>query len=114
MSTTTIDSFLGQILQSIATGDGQRATEFLVLNLDALPPSQQKPYNDLYAELNAHFPSTKDGALSTKIRSILSTDVLRGSSNPFCEAIASYFRYVRNFFDDSSLTKARKIEKITM
>lgn len=113
MPTPTIDSFLEQILQSLRASNGQRATTFLVLNLDGLPPGQQKPYNDLHEELKTNFPSNRDGALLAKIKSALSTDVLRGSTNPFCEAVSSYFKYIRDFTQDSSLTKARKIEKIT-
>lgn len=113
MSTRTIDSFLQQILQSLRLSDGQRATGFLVLDLESLPPAKQQPYNELHEELKKQYPPAKDGALSTKVKSGLSSDVLRGSTNAFCEAVTSYFKYVRDFTQDSSLTKARKIEKIT-
>ena len=113
MATRTIDSFLGQILQCLKTSDGQRATTFLVLNLESLPSQQQKSYLELHGELNSQFPSAKDAALSNKVRSILTADTLRGSHNAFCEAVISYFKYVRDFTGDSSLTKARKIERIT-
>lgn len=109
----TISSFLDRILQSVNAHDGKSIASLFVLDFDGLPPSQQKPYADLHSELNARFPPGKDTALSTKVKTTLSTDVLKGTHSAFCEAVIQYFRYVRDFAGDSGLSKARKIERLT-
>lgn len=108
-----IDSFLGQISQSIQNHDGKKIASLFVLDFGSLPPAQQKPYSDLHTELNARYAAGKDAALSTKIRTTLTSDLLRSTHSAFCEAVAQYFRYIRDYAGDSGLTKSRKIERLT-
>lgn len=110
---STIDSFLSQILRNVERHNGRQIASLFILDFDSLAPAQQKPYADLHSELNARYPAGKDAALSTKIKTTLSSDVLRSIHSAFCEAVIQYFRYVRDYAGDSGLSKARKIERLT-
>lgn len=110
---STIDSFLGQILQSVNQRDGQRLTSFIILDFDSLSADRRQPYGDLHTELNQRYPVTKDAALSTKVKQALPADQLLSCHAAFTESIVQYFRYVRDYVNDSALLKARKIEKLT-
>jgi len=109
----TIDAFLGQILQSVSQRDGQRLTSCIVLDFDSLPEDRRRPYGDLHNELNQLYPSSKDSVLSNKVKQALPTDQLMSCHTAFTESITQYFRYVRDYVNDSALLKARKIEKLT-
>jgi len=110
---STVDAFLGQILHSVSQRDGQRLTSFIILDFDSLPEDRRQPYGDLHNELNQRYPATKDAALSTKVRQALPPDQLLSCHSAFTESIVQYFRYVRDYVNDSALLKARKIEKLT-
>ena len=108
-----IETFLGQILQAVTSHQGSHIADLLVLNFDNLAPAQQKPYGDLHNELNQRYPPSNDAPLSTKVKKALPSEQLKATHSSFCEAIIQYFRYVRDFPNDSGLMKARKIERLT-
>lgn len=110
---STVDAFLGQILHSVSQRDGQRLIGFIVLDFDSLPEDRRQPYGDLHNELNQRYPAIKDAALSTKVKQALPADQLLSCHSAFTESIIQYFRYVRDYVNDSALLKARKIEKLT-
>ena len=110
---SVVDAFLGQILHSVSSRDGQRLTSFIVLDFDSLPAERRQPYGDLHIEVNQRYPTTKDAALSAKVKQALPADQLSSCHSAFTESIIQYFRYVRDYVNDSALLKARKIEKLT-
>lgn len=114
---SVIDSFLSEIKKCVTQSDGNRLTEFMVLNLDGLPSHRQGPYNGLLQELNGQFSVAQDEVLSKRVtQSLMSNDDspdLQRFLTRFSRCVVEYFHYVRDYPTDSNLQKAGKIESLT-
>lgn len=115
---SVINSFLNEIKRCIEQGDGNRLTDFMVLNLDGLPADRQGPYNGLLQELNGQFTAAQDDALSKRVTQSLMNNNDDGSDlqrffTRFSRCVIEYFHYVRDYPTDSNLQKAGKIESLT-
>lgn len=112
-----INSFLNEIKRCVEQGDGNRLTEFMVLNLDGLSPERQGPYNGLLQELASQFTAAQDDALSKRVtQALMSNDDgsdLQRFLTRFSKCVVEYFHYVRDYPTDSNLQKAGKIESLT-
>ncbi|KIX03432.1 uncharacterized protein Z518_06984 [Rhinocladiella mackenziei CBS 650.93] len=112
-STSVLDSFLTEIVDSIQTKNGQRITELIQLDFESLSPARQKPYADLNRELNDNYPPGSDGELVSRCKKDLSQDEFGTFSSPFSESIIQYFRYLRDFTTADNQAKASKIRQLT-
>lgn len=113
---SVINSFLNEIKKCVIQGNGARLTEFMVLNLDGLPPDKQAPYNGLLQELVSQFTTSQDTALPKRVTQILISnddEELQRFLARFSKCVVEYFYYVRDYPTDSNLQKARKIESLT-
>ncbi len=113
LSTQVLDSFFSTIVESIRSKNGLRITELIQLDFASLPPARQKPYGDLNAELNQHYPAGNDEGLVARCRKEVSYDEFGPFSTSFSESIIQYFRYLRDFATADNQAKASKIRQLT-
>lgn len=107
-----LDAHLQQILNCIQQKDGNRLKLFFVLDLDNVQPEYREAYNQLYQDLNNTYPTSKNAALSTKVKQFMPSDALGSFHTSFTDSIVLYLRYLRDYLSNDNLTKAESIERL--
>ena len=101
MATSTLDRFLGEIARIIKEANGPQLQEYLIIE-----PPFSPLYSQIVLELRQTYPVFNQGALETKIISVIPEyDETEdgGSRSSFISFMSRYFVFIRDVDVDSLL-----------